>query len=89
MTNSITRTDIDYKYDVVVYNDDINSFEHVILTLIYCCGHTPIQAEQCANLIHFVGKTTVKKSNDLNDVIEIKSFLTSEGLLSDIIKNNE
>lgn len=46
--------------DLVVYNDDINTFDHVISTLIRVCGHTPEQAEQCTWIIHYKGKCCVK-----------------------------
>ena len=46
--------------DLVVFNDDVNTFEHVINTLIRICKHTPEQAEQCTLLIHYKGKCTVK-----------------------------
>ena len=47
-------------YDLVVFNDDINTFDHVIKTLIKVCKHTPEQAEQCTLLIHYRGKCAVK-----------------------------
>ena len=47
-------------HDLVVFNDDVNTFEHVINTLIRVCRHTPKQAEQCTYIIHFKGKCTVK-----------------------------
>jgi ATP-dependent Clp protease adaptor protein ClpS len=46
--------------DLVVFNDDINTFDHVITTLIRVCEHTPEQAEQCTLLIHYKGKCAVK-----------------------------
>lgn len=46
---------------IVVFNDDVNTFEHVILSLIELCGHTSPQAEQCAYLVHYNGKCSVKK----------------------------
>ncbi|NOS92690.1 MAG: ATP-dependent Clp protease adaptor ClpS [Cyclobacteriaceae bacterium] len=46
--------------DLVVFNDDFNTFDHVISTLIRVCKHTPEQAEQCTLLIHFKGKCTVR-----------------------------
>jgi ATP-dependent Clp protease adaptor protein ClpS len=48
-------------YQLVVWNDDVNTFEWVIETLIDVCGHTYEQAEQCAYIIHFTGKYAVKK----------------------------
>jgi ATP-dependent Clp protease adaptor protein ClpS len=46
--------------DLVVFNDDVNTFNHVIETLIRVCKHTPEQAEQCTLLIHYKGKCAVK-----------------------------
>ncbi|MBT1689344.1 ATP-dependent Clp protease adaptor ClpS [Dawidia soli] len=46
--------------DLVVFNDDFNTFEHVIQTLIRVCKHTNEQAEQCTWLIHYKGKCAVK-----------------------------
>ncbi|WGD33857.1 ATP-dependent Clp protease adaptor ClpS [Olleya sp. YS] len=46
--------------EIVLYNDDVNTFDHVIDTLIYACDHTPEQAEQCSILVHYKGKCTVK-----------------------------
>ena len=46
--------------EIVVYNDDVNTFDHVIDTLIRVCNHTPEQAEQCSLIIHYNGKCTVK-----------------------------
>ena len=48
-------------YQLVVWNDDVNTFEWVIETLVEVCSHTYEQAEQCAYLIHFTGKYAVKK----------------------------
>ena len=49
--------------DLVVFNDDVNTFDPVINTLIKVCKHTPEQAEQCTMLIHFKGKCTVKNGS--------------------------
>lgn len=46
--------------DLVVYNDDVNTFDHVIQTLIDVCQHDALQAEQCTLLIHYKGQCTVK-----------------------------
>jgi ATP-dependent Clp protease adaptor protein ClpS len=45
---------------LIVWNDEVNSFEWVITTLIEICGHTEEQAEQCAMIIHTKGKYAVK-----------------------------
>jgi ATP-dependent Clp protease adaptor protein ClpS len=46
--------------ELILYNDDVNTFEHVIDSLIKICGHEPEQAEQCAYIVHYKGKCTVK-----------------------------
>lgn len=46
--------------EIVLFNDDVNTFDHVIETLIRVCNHTAEQAEQCAILVHYKGKCTVK-----------------------------
>ena len=46
---------------LVVYNDDHNSFEKVIITLMQVCKHTLAQAEQCTTIIHYKGKCSVKQ----------------------------
>ena len=51
--------------EIIVYNDDVNTFDHVINTLVRVCNHTPEQAEQCSLIIHYKGKCTVK-----TDVLE-------------------
>jgi ATP-dependent Clp protease adaptor protein ClpS len=48
---------------LIVWNDEINTFEWVIETLIEVCGHTPEQAEQCSYIIHFQGKYAVKQGS--------------------------
>ena len=47
--------------DLTIFNDDVNTFDHVINTLIKVCSHTVEQAEQCTWIIHFKGKCSVKK----------------------------
>ncbi len=50
----------DNKYEIILYNDDINTFDFVIDSLINVCDHTLEQAEQCTILVHYKGKCTVK-----------------------------
>jgi ATP-dependent Clp protease adaptor protein ClpS len=45
---------------LVLYNDDYNTFEFVIESLIKVCDHDPLQAEQCTHLVHYKGKCVVK-----------------------------
>ena len=48
---------------LIVFNDDVNTFDHVIQTLIDVCEHTPEQAEQCTWIIHYKGKCAVKEGS--------------------------
>lgn len=50
-------------YNLIVWNDNVNTFDWVIETLVEVCGHTPEQAEQCAFIIHFQGKYAVKQGD--------------------------
>jgi ATP-dependent Clp protease adaptor protein ClpS len=53
-------TDEQREHEIILYNDDVNTFDHVIKTLVSLCGHTYEQAEQCAYIVHFSGKCIVK-----------------------------
>lgn len=53
-------TDVEEPRDLIVWNDEVNTFEWVIETLVEVCGHSQEQAEQCAFIIHFKGKYAVK-----------------------------
>ena len=56
-------TDFEKRYQIIVWNDEVNTFEWVIDTLINVCGHNEEQAEQCALLIHTRGKYAVKNGS--------------------------
>lgn len=51
------------EHDLVVFNDDVNTFEHVTKILIKVCKHSQEQAEQCTLIIHYKGKCAVKKGS--------------------------
>jgi ATP-dependent Clp protease adaptor protein ClpS len=68
---------------IVVYNDDINTFEHVIYCLIKYCNHGREQAEQCAMIIHNKGKYAVK-SGTSEKLIPIYAALTANKLTANI-----
>lgn len=70
--------------EIVVYNDDVNTFDHVIETLIQVCDHTPIQAEQCSLIVHYKGKCTVK-TGSYEDLVPRCSALLDAGLSAEII----
>ena len=70
--------------EIVLYNDDVNTFDHVIDTLIYACDHIPEQAEQCAIIVHYKGKCTVK-TGSYDDLKPRCSMLLDAGLSAEII----
>lgn len=56
-------TETEDPYNLIVWNDEVNTFEWVIETLIQVCGHSQEQAEQCSYIIHFNGKYAVKNGS--------------------------
>jgi len=75
----VTDVQIDDGKDLIVFNDDFNTFDHVIHTLIKICKHTPEQAEQCTYLIHYRGKCVVKSGPYL-DLKPMKEGITHAGI---------
>lgn len=71
-------------HEIVLYNDDVNTFDHVVECLINACDHTFEQAEQCSILVHYKGKCTVK-TGELSDLKPRCSKLLQEGLSAEII----
>ncbi|WP_395073664.1 ATP-dependent Clp protease adaptor ClpS [Flavobacterium sp.] len=70
--------------EIVLFNDDVNTFDHVIETLIRVCKHTAEQAEQCALLVHYKGKCTVK-TGSLDELKPQCSSLLDAGLSAEIV----
>lgn len=75
---------IDFQNEIVLYNDDVNTFDHVIETLVYVCEHTWEQAEQCAILVHYKGKCTVK-TGKFEKLKPMCTALLEAGLSAEII----
>ena len=71
-------------HEIILYNDDINTFDHVIDCLISICDHTPLQAEQCTLIVHYKGKCSVK-SGTLFDLKPRLKKLTAADLTAEII----
>ncbi|MBU0486584.1 MAG: ATP-dependent Clp protease adaptor ClpS [Bacteroidetes bacterium] len=70
--------------ELVLYNDEVNTFEYVIETLVDVCGHDELQAEQCALLTHFKGQCTVK-TGQVDDLKPMYSSLSDRGLSAEIV----
>jgi ATP-dependent Clp protease adaptor protein ClpS len=75
---------VDVNNEIVLHNDDVNTFDHVIETLIRVCKHDALQAEQCALLVHYKGKCTVK-TGTLEELKPQCSALLDAGLSAEII----
>ena len=70
--------------EIVLFNDDINTFDHVIESLVAICNHTHEQAEQCALLVHYKGKCTVK-TGSYDELEPLCSRLLEVGLSAEIV----
>lgn len=73
-------------HSIVLFNDEINTFDHVINSLIKYCKHSQIQAEQCAHIVHYNGKCQVKTGN-IAKLKPICNALLDNGLSAEITKN--
>lgn len=71
--------DIDQSCSLVVWNDEVNTFEWVIETLVEICNHTQEQAEQCAMIIHSHGKYAVKHGG-YNELKPMCDAITDRGI---------
>lgn len=71
-------------WSLVVFNDDVNTFEHVIDTLVSVCKHEPHQAEQCAWIIHFKGKCSVD-SGDWEDLAAKRNAIVQRGISAEVV----
>jgi ATP-dependent Clp protease adaptor protein ClpS len=71
--------DIDQSCSLVVWNDEVNTFEWVIETLMEICNHTQEQAEQCAMIIHSHGKYAVKHGG-YNELKPMCDAITDRGI---------
>jgi len=68
---------------IVLYNDDVNTFDHVIECLIRYCKHSLNQAEQCATIVHYNGKCAVKNGS-YDELKPICEALLENGLSAKI-----
>ena len=69
--------------DLIVYNDDFNTFDHVIDSLIKVCKHNSIQAEQCTFIVHYNGKCQVKRG-DWDTLEPMCTALLERGISAEI-----
>ncbi len=70
---------------LVLHNDEVNTFDYVMETLVDICDHSLTQAEQCATITHYKGKCEVR-SGSLSDMKELRYKLISRGLKASVDK---
>lgn len=70
-------------YNLIVFNDDVNTFDFVIESLMKICKHKALQAEQCTMLIHYKGKCHVK-SGGLEKLTSMCTALLDRGISAEI-----
>ena len=80
----LLEEDVQKQSEIILFNDDVNTFDHVISTLIDVCEHTPEQAEQCSLIVHYNGKCTVK-TGEYEDLKPRCSRLLQAGLSAEIV----
>lgn len=68
---------------LILFNDDVNSFDYVVETLIDVCDHDPLQAEQCAWITHHKGKCVVKQG-EKSKLVSMRRAITDRGLNAEI-----
>jgi len=78
------QENVAFNNEIVLFNDDVNTFDHVIETLILVCQHSAEQAEQCAVLVHYKGKCTVK-TGSFKELEPQCSSLLEAGLSAEIV----
>lgn len=77
------KTETIIEWSLVLYNDDFNTFDHVIDCLMQYCDHELTQAEQCAWIVHTAGKCAVKHGNYV-ELAAIGTSLLQQGLTIEI-----
>jgi len=71
-------------HEIVLHNDEVNTFDHVIDCLVAYCDHAPLQAEQCALIVHYNGKCSVK-TGALKELKDRCTNLLNAGLSAEIV----
>ncbi len=74
---------LEFSYQLIVYNDDVNTFDWVIESLMKICDHTYEQATQCSLFIHYKGQCAVKHGDELK-LIPMKDALLDRGISASV-----
>ncbi len=79
-----TDTNESEQHDLVVFNDEVNTFDHVINTLVEVCEHTHEQAEQCTIIIHYKGKCAVKHGS-FDELAPMRNAICHRGISAEVL----
>lgn len=79
----LTKEQEEESRKIVLFNDEVNTFDWVIDSLVKVCRHEPIQAEQCTLIVHFKGKCDVKEG-DWETLEPMCTALLDRGLTAEI-----
>lgn len=77
------EVDTSENHELVVFNDEVNTFEHVINTLVDICDHSLEQAEQCTWIIHYKGKCSVKLGT-YQRLTPMKKAICDKGIFAEV-----
>lgn len=77
--DNFLNEELENNRNLILHNDEVNTFDHVIDCLIEICAHDSNQAEQCAMITHYKGKCDVKKG-EFETLSLMKDQLISKGL---------
>jgi ATP-dependent Clp protease adaptor protein ClpS len=77
--DELFEDEINEQHHLILHNDEVNTFDHVIDSLIEVCKHEFEQAEQCALITHYKGKCDIK-AGEFDKLLTMKRRLSSKGL---------
>lgn len=87
-TKTLEQPEVDLQttklHEIILFNDDVNTFDWVITSLIEVCEHTPEQAEQCSIIVHYRGKCAVK-TGEYDELKPKCTALLDRGLSAEIV----
>lgn len=71
-------------FTLILWNDDVNSFDDVIDALVEICEHDPHQAEQCATIAHYRGKCDIKSDPSFDTLMSFKRLFDARQISTTI-----
>lgn len=80
----LEETEVTGQHEIILFNDDVNTFDYVIETLMDVCEHSQEQAHQCSLIVHYKGKCAVK-TGSIADLKPRCSLLLDAGLSAELV----